>query len=77
MDHVDFERGVALIPIRPAPPRLLETIEGHNIVFYDRKYVVIPQSAGPLDLEAGDYKNISGLLERETLQEARVAARCA
>jgi hypothetical protein len=54
-------------------PRLMESIKGYNIVFFDGVYFGLPQSLGPVKLEAARTKQMPGVLTGTTLESVRDA----
>lgn len=70
-DAVSFEQGVVNVKVTAGPPRLVETFGSYNIVCYDRKYLGVPQSAGPLDVDSNDVWSVPGLVIEDTLHRAK------
>jgi len=59
-----------------APPVLIESIAGCNIVRVGEKYLVVPQSLGPIDFGQVRPEDVVGVIVSASLHEARrVAAR--
>jgi hypothetical protein len=52
-------------------PRLVESLEGYNIVFFDGVYFGLPQSLGPIKLEAANTKLMPRVLSGTTLESVR------
>lgn len=69
----DFEKGIVLTQIAPAPPRLVETVEQYNIVFYDRRYFGIPHAAGAVHVDSDAISKVDGLLVDGSLGRVRSA----
>jgi MoaA/NifB/PqqE/SkfB family radical SAM enzyme len=60
LDTVDFETGAIAMP--PRPPRLVATEGSYNVVFYDRQYIAVPHTAGPLEVDKVDLAAIAGVI---------------
>ena len=54
--------------------QLLETIETFNIVYVNNAYAVVPQSIGTVNFFDECQRNQPGILWKESLEEARIAA---
>jgi hypothetical protein len=54
-------------------PRLVESLGGYNIVCFDGVYFGLPQSLGPVKLEAANAKLLPGVLSGTTLESVRDA----
>jgi radical SAM protein with 4Fe4S-binding SPASM domain len=53
------------------PPRLLESLNGHNLVAYEGKYWAIPLAFGPYDLTQPKNQNREGIRVSHTLEHLR------
>ena len=58
-DTLDDARLLAAITVppvaespTPAPPRLLESLEGYNVVSYANQFFGVPQAMGPVDVDS-------------------------
>jgi radical SAM protein with 4Fe4S-binding SPASM domain len=63
-----------LVNIPMAPPRLVESVGVFNIVEYRKNYFIIHKSIGYIDLQTVEPMTIDGILQADTLRQARVVA---
>ena len=54
-------------------PRLIESLNGYDIAFYKGVYYGLPQSLGPVRLEAQETKRLPGVIDGTTLESVRDA----
>jgi hypothetical protein len=57
-----------------APPHLINSINGVNIVRYRGEFLTVPQGLGPLDLRTPEHRNKPGIKAYRTLAASRRAA---
>lgn len=50
-----------------APPVLVDSVERYNIIFYDGRFIGIPQSAGGIEVDKVDLASVPGLIVGDTL----------
>lgn len=50
------------LPTPMLPPRLMGSLEGYNIVLFKKRYICVPQSLGPIDLEQTDLNRLHGVV---------------
>ena len=72
-DATDFEQGAVLTQLKPTPPRLVESIEPFNIVFYDRRYFGVPWAAGPIEVDSDAIHSVDGVIVDASLGRVRAA----
>jgi hypothetical protein len=56
-----------------APPRLIASEEGINIVSFAGRYLAIPQALGPMDLVSQDVSVLPGVITASSLESLRAA----
>lgn len=71
IELVNFENGELPVIEKVEPPRLIESFGDYNIVSYRNRYIGLPQSLGPVDLETSDLDALPGVATGETIQQAR------
>ena len=54
-------------------PRLVESLNGYDIVFYKGVYYGVPQSLGPVRLDAQEAKQLPGVIDGTSLESVRNA----
>lgn len=54
-------------------PRLVETLNGYDIVFYKGVYYGLPQSLGPIRLDSHEARRLPGVIDGTTLESVRDA----
>lgn len=59
---VDFESGELRAEIPPEPPKLVSSLNGHNIVYYDHRYFGVPHALGPIAIDKVDISNWPGVV---------------
>ncbi|HXF65821.1 MAG TPA: hypothetical protein VNK67_03850, partial [Burkholderiales bacterium] len=63
-------------PIAPAEvPRLIERLNGYDILFYQGVYYGLPQSLGPVRLDTHEARRLPGVIDGTTLESVRDAIR--
>jgi MoaA/NifB/PqqE/SkfB family radical SAM enzyme len=77
LKSIDFQTGIIDAKLVPKPPRLVHTEGAHNIVAYDDRYIVIPHSLGPLEIDKADLSIMPGVFVGKTYQEAMASLRAA
>jgi hypothetical protein len=56
-----------------APPTLLDSIDGYNIVGFNGQVFSIPQKLGTIDLETASLVHYPAIVRHTTLADARLA----
>jgi radical SAM protein with 4Fe4S-binding SPASM domain len=67
---IDFAAGT-MPPPAPRPPVLVDSRNGHNIVRLADRYLVVPQSLGPIDFQTTDPATVAGVTITDTLRAAQ------
>jgi hypothetical protein len=53
--------------------RLIESLNGYDIVFYKGVYYGLPQSLGPVRLDSHEARRLPGVIDGTTLESVRDA----
>ena len=67
---IDFSRGIFRDKVTPPAPHLIKAIPGYNLVHYDKRYFVIPWSAGALELDKTDIDRVEGAFVESSYSRA-------
>ena len=63
----------ALVPVTPEKPRVVECLNGYDIVFFKGVYYGLPQALGPARLESPGARRLPGVIDGTTLESVRHA----
>jgi radical SAM protein with 4Fe4S-binding SPASM domain len=63
---IDWETGEFAEPPAKRPPRLVAAEGRYNVVFWDERYLAIPQAVGALELDKVDLSRVPGLIASDS-----------
>jgi hypothetical protein len=79
LDHATVLAAITFpAPAEPrvsAPPRLVESVGKYNIVSYANRFFGVPQSAGPIEVDASDMTSVPGVIVDDALDKVRARIR--
>jgi len=66
LNDFDFDTGTIHATIAPKPPRLVGAEGAYNIVAYADRYIGIPQTAGPLEIDKVDFSTLPNVMVEDS-----------